>query len=522
MVTQSLDRLGQPITTWGEMKLKLTEKYVLFYHRSQLLERLLNHRQNSSTVSDYRTHFDELWYRSDLTEPEDVSITRFLNGLRPDLKHQVIVLNPDSLEDAFHKALEHERYSRFLYSRRGLSTLPDPHLSRPPLPGAPTSSPTFSQTRSTVGYHARGHIASQCPNRTLTLAPEPLLPTPENECFTIDPIDHSDEELDQFECYEEDHVVISVMRCILSTPIDSDSWKRTSIIYTFIPCNSRSCKLVIDGGSTMNVVSKSVVGKFGFKPEPHPRPFKVAWVDRTSLPVTHRCLVSLTFDPLFSEEIYCDVLPMDVAHILLGRAWLYDRDVRHFGRDNTYEFLHDGKTILFLPAKPSDPPKKTTSISTPKGVSDSRIQLLSLKDFEREGQDTGLMFALVAKTCSRTSPDSPIDIPPEVSPLLEEFNDILPFDLPNELPSMQDIQHAIDLVPGSQLPNRPHYRMNPTEQAELNRQIESLLHKGFIRPSLSPSAIPVLLTPKKEGSWRMCVDSRAINKITIKYRFPIP
>jgi hypothetical protein len=99
---------------------------------------------------------------------------------------------------------------------------------------------------------------------------------------------------------------------------------------------------------------------------------------------------------------------------------------------------------------------------------------------------------------------------------------VFPDDTPSGLPPLRGIEHQIDFVPGASIPNRPAYRSNPEETKELQRQVDELMEKGYIRESMSQCAVPVLLVPNKDGTWRMCVDCRAINNITVKYRHPIP
>jgi hypothetical protein len=87
---------------------------------------------------------------------------------------------------------------------------------------------------------------------------------------------------------------------------------------------------------------------------------------------------------------------------------------------------------------------------------------------------------------------------------------------------LHGIEYQIDLIPGASLPNRPPYLTNSKETKEIQRQVQELLDKGYVCESLNPCTITVILVPKKDGTWRMCVDCRAINNITVRYRHPIP
>ncbi|KAJ0824772.1 putative nucleotidyltransferase, Ribonuclease H [Helianthus annuus] len=106
-------------------------------------------------------------------------------------------------------------------------------------------------------------------------------------------------------------------------------------------------------------------------------------------------------------------------------------------------------------------------------------------------------------------------------PVAKEFPDVFPEDLPG-LPPQRQVEFRIDLVPGAAPVAKAPYRLAPSEMQELSTQLQELLDKGFIRPSFSPWGAPVLFVKKKDGTMRMCIDYRELNKLTIKNRYPLP
>ena len=99
-------------------------------------------------------------------------------------------------------------------------------------------------------------------------------------------------------------------------------------------------------------------------------------------------------------------------------------------------------------------------------------------------------------------------------PVVREFPDVFPDDIAG-LPLEREVEFTIDLIPGVEPISIPPYRMAHTE-------LEELLSKGFIRPSISPLGAPVLFVKKKDGSFRLCIDYKLLNRVTIRNQYPLP
>ncbi|MCI27785.1 hypothetical protein A2U01_0048985, partial [Trifolium medium] len=110
---------------------------------------------------------------------------------------------------------------------------------------------------------------------------------------------------------------------------------------------------------------------------------------------------------------------------------------------------------------------------------------------------------------------------PNDIPIVKEFLDVFPDDI-TSLPPEREIEFSIDLMPGAQPISIAPYRMSPVELRELKGQLEELLRKHFIRPSVSPCGAPVLLVKKKDDTMRLCIDYRQLNKVTIKNKYLLP
>jgi RNase H-like domain found in reverse transcriptase/Reverse transcriptase (RNA-dependent DNA polymerase) len=160
-------------------------------------------------------------------------------------------------------------------------------------------------------------------------------------------------------------------------------------------------------------------------------------------------------------------------------------------------------------------PSRATDGST------SFLSTLRLQDVARKGEPIYMVTMKAVEDGARSTSNDVPSLPFEWARLIRGYADVLPNAGPG-LPSDRVVQLEISLESGAQLASKPAYRLSPAKMAELNTQLAVLLEKSLIRPSTSPWGVPVLFAPKSDGGLRMCLDYRALNKVTIKDKKPRP
>ena len=128
---------------------------------------------------------------------------------------------------------------------------------------------------------------------------------------------------------------------------------------------------------------------------------------------------------------------------------------------------------------------------------------------------------VIARCYAITATEEPANMEPELGKILNKHKIVFE-ELPKDLPPQREQDHAIELITGSNPPNIRPYRYPYQQKSEIEKLVQELMDAGAIIESKSSFSAPVILVRKKDGSFRMCVDYRELNKITVKDKFPIP
>jgi hypothetical protein len=254
----------------------------------------------------------------------------------------------------------------------------------------------------------------------------------------------------------------SMMRKVLLTSEKEveNPFQRNRLFWTACKTKDRVCKVIVDTGSTDNLISTKTVEKLELETIEHPSLYKVSWLQKGhQVNVTKQCLVEIKIGG-YKDEILCDVIPMDVCHLLLGRPWKYDRNVIHDGRKNTYILEKNGRSHMLLPIKDKE---VTIEVSNTELLMSGKELLTEIKKKEET------QFVVVRKPRIFLTSTRVDDLPEEIQELLEEFVDIVMDKLPCLLPPIRSISHHIDLIPRASLPNKATYRLMPQENEEVKR-----------------------------------------------------
>ena len=284
--------------------------------------------------------------------------------------------------------------------------------------------------------------------------------------------------------------------------------------------DGHECCALLDSGASANFVSAAFVKKSGLSAEPlqgdatSSDVFTVKLANGAAEQVSKQVKGQLNIGGR-AAEMSLTVVALDAYDVILGMPWFV-------ANQPVIDWVNGDVSFDNITVSASHCECATTKRSSDRDETSSAIEITALQLKRAARKANNVLFIALVQQLHNAEQSRAEEIDVDAQRLLARFSDVFPDELPSGLPPKRDLDHAIELVDGAVAPSRPVYRMSPAELNELKKQLNELIEKEFIQPSKSPYGAPVIFVKKKDGSSRMCVDYRALNKLTIKNKHPLP
>ena len=526
-----------PMTTWGEMKGLILRKF-RSTSTGTLQEQWLSNRQLGG-VDEYRRRFIELLAPLEGV-PEEIAMGQFINGLKEEVRAEIRLLGPITLDHAMDLAAKVEEKLRIGPPRKNTAqTQTFPFLKQNPksLNTFPPSSystnlPTSSQNQITPHPQNRTFTPTNLNQksgeiRRLTER-EVQQKREKGLCFRCDDkwsighrcrrkelsvlISQDEEYGEEFELITDGQTEEMAHTEMADEPQPEISFNsvmgftspRTMKMLGYIM--GKEVVVMIDPGATHNFISREVIEALGVPLVPT-KSFGVSLGTGESVQGAGLCKgVNLQLPGMVITEDFLP-LPLGNSDVILGIQWLEKLGtIMTNWKTQTLKFQLGSEHITLK----GDPSLGRTKISLK----------AMIRTLQKEGGGYLVEFNQMSSDPHENDELDMGQAPSILHGVLQEFKHV--FNMPLGLPPKRTYDHAIVLKEGTDPISLRPYRYPQGQKNEIESLITDMLTAGIIQPSQSPFSSPVLLVKKKDGSWRFCVDYRALNKVTVPNKFPIP
>ncbi|GJX95275.1 putative reverse transcriptase domain-containing protein [Tanacetum coccineum] len=279
---------------------------------------------------------------------------------------------------------------------------------------------------------------------------------------------------------------------------DRNAYHDPNVVTGMFLLNQHLARVLFDSGADKSFVSISLASKLNIPPIIIDTFYDIKMVDGNLL--STKTIIQGAIMTLSNEHFKIDLMPIKLGSfdVIIGMDWLSKYHARIICDEKVIHIPIDSETLIIQGDRSKTHLNLISCIKTKRYISRG-CQVFVAQKMEKKSDEKQL----------------------EDIPVVREFPKVFPEDLPG-LPPVHQVEFQIDLIPGATPVARAPYRLAPSEMQELSNQLQELADRGFIRPSTSPWGAPVLFVKKKDRSFRMCIDYRELNKLTVKNRYPLP